>query len=620
MKRIVPNTDIKLYYILLALAFSTVLLFMFPSFFSLMYNPFQPSHASMHLIVEMISIFVSFSIAIHAWVTHKEGGTVKFSVLLAGAFLAVGTFDTFHALTFVGMPTLFIESSPLTSAWFWIMARLTESIVLTFVIIFPTLMKKVKLSTSYLFFTVFSLLTTYIVFAHHPSLPTLIMDGAPTTFKISLEAVGAVLHAVVIMYVLFIYKDKFKHIMLRNLYVIGSFSLILSSIFFMRYEAIDAYLNMAGHIYKIIGYAMFFIILYLLSVRAPFQKIHQLHERNRMMFNMIELGIVETDAKGKISYMNEYAKQLLEVQETEGLDISQFESKSSNYFEYEEIVTLSEKKIPVEFDRFPLIDHKKIDGYVYTLRDLREAIENEELSKEKAIVDYEIETAASIQQDFYLETPYCEKIGVVSIPFKRLNGDFHNILQGDDVYLVTIADIVGKGIPAAIQTSLLIGAIENVNLQADSPKILLRNLNKVFTKYSKSENFLTLMTLHIDTKTGVVRYASAGHEPAIHYHAKTNTFSEINTKGPAIGFFEDSEFHEQQLQLEKGDLILLYTDGLIEDKSIPEEDIIMAMKKAIESVDRTKTAEEMANEILEKITKARSDDFHDDRTIIIIKG
>ena len=620
MNRLVPNSHIKLYYILMALAFLTVILFMFPSFFSLLYSPFQPSHASMHLIVEMISIFVSFSIAIHAWVTHKEGGTVQFSMLLAGAFIAVGTFDTLHALTFVGMPRFFLESSPMTSTCFWIMARLTESFVLAIVIVFPTFMKKITLSASYLFFTAFTLLTTYIVFVYHSSLPALIVDGSPTTFKVGLEIVGAILHGVVIVYVLFIYKEKFQNIVLRNLYVIGSFSLILSSIFFMHYETIDAYLHMAGHLYKIIGYAMFFVILFLLSVKAPFQKIHQLHDRNRMMFNMIELGVVETDAKGKVLYMNEYAKHLLEVQETEGLDISQFEAKSSNFFEYEEIVTLSQKKIPVEFDRFPLIDQKKIDGYVYTLRDLREAIENEELSKEKAIVDYEIETAATIQQDFYLDTTFSEKIGVVSIPYKRLNGDFFNILQEGDITLVTIADIVGKGIPAAIQTSLLIGAIENVNLQADSPKMLLRNLNKVFTKYSKPEHFLTLMTLRIEYNTGVVKYASAGHEPAIHYHEKTNTFSEVYTKGPAIGFFETSEFHEQQIQLEEGDIILLYTDGLIEDKNIPEEKIIDAMKKALQTVDRKKTAEEIANEVLVKVNAARSVDFHDDRTIIIIKG
>jgi hypothetical protein len=319
----------------------------------------------------------------------------------------------------------------------------------------------------------------------------LIVNGAPTLTKIILEIITALLHLLVIFHLLRNTK-KSNDILIRYFYIIGASSIVLSSVFFIQYKVIDTYLHTAGHLYKIIGYSMFFIVLFIVSVKAPFLNITRLHDRNRMMFNMLELGIIETDARGAIQYVNLSARELLRIPSSldETLMMNQFESKATIGQEYEEIQTFNGEGIPVEIDRFPLIENKQIIGYFYTLRDLRESIENERLAKEKLVTDFEIETAAAVQKDFNSEISSGEQIGFVSFPFKRLNGDFYNILKQGSKTMVTIADISGKGIPAAIQTSLMIGAIEHVNLHQEKPDQFVAFINRMFSKYSKSKSDL----------------------------------------------------------------------------------------------------------------------------------
>jgi serine phosphatase RsbU (regulator of sigma subunit) len=232
------------------------------------------------------------------------------------------------------------------------------------------------------------------------------------------------------------------------------------------------------------------------------------------------------------------AKELLQLpaNSKETLLMSQFESKATIGEVYEEITSYTGEKIPVEIDRFPLIENRQIIGYFYTLRDLREAIENERLAKEKSVTDFEIETAAAVQKDFYSEISSGDQIGFVSYPFKRLNGDFYNILKQGSKTMVTIADISGKGIPAAIQTSLMIGAIEHVNLHHEKPDQFVEFINRMFSKYSKSEHFMTLFTMIYDEETRMLQYCSAGHEPSLLYNKGTNTFNFLETKEQRLAF------------------------------------------------------------------------------------
>lgn len=620
MNSFIPNRNSRLIIYILILCLACASFFVFSTFFSEVYEPIRPNHTAIHLVLEIVSIFVAMSIAIHSWITFKEG-KMHFPILLAAAFFSVGILDTFHALTFEGMPYFFIESSSLASTWLWILARLTESSILALVVFRPKIFEHLGRNMAFLIATIYTGILVGIVFFFYQGLPVLIIDGVPTLLKNSLEMISAGLHLLVIFF-LFKNSSKFSDLVIRNLYIIGAFSIVLSSVFFVNYEAIDAYLHTAGHVFKIIGYTMFFIVLFIVSVKAPFRNITRLHDRNRMMFNMLELGIIETDAKGVIQYVNIAAQELLQLPSNleEQLLISQFESKATIGEEYEEIATYYGEGIPVEIDRFPLIENKQITGYFYTLRDLREAIENERLAKEKLVTDFEIETAAAVQKDFNSEISSGKQVGFVSFPFKRLNGDFYNIIKQGSKKMVTIADISGKGIPAAIQTSLMIGAIEHVNLEQEKPDQVVQFINRMFSKYSKSEHFMTLFTMIYDEETGILQYCSAVHEPSLLYNKETDKFDLLETKGAAIGFFKEAKFETKTIQLSKGDIVVLYTDGLIEDRQKLEGDLLEDLMDAIRKANLTLPADTLSKQLVDEVEKHRQGPIHDDRTVIVLKA
>ena len=620
MKSFVPNSTARLNIYLLILCVICFSFFLFPVFYNNLYEPIRPSHTVIHLLLETVSIFIAMSIAIHSWITSKEG-KMHFPILLAAAFFSVGILDTFHALTFEGMPLFVIESTNMTSIWLWILARLTESSILAAVVFMPKLFERLNRNLAFFIATIYSILLIGIVFSFYKDLPVLIIDGAPTLMKNILEVITALLHLLVIFHMLR-YTKRFNDILIRNFYIIGAFSIILSSLFFIQYQSIDTYLHTAGHLFKIIGYSMFFIVLFIVSVKAPFRNIKRLHDRNRMMFNMLELGIIETDSKGAIQYLNVSARQLLQIPQIteETLMMNQFESKATKGQEYEEIQTYTGEGIPVEIDRFPLIENKQIIGYFYTLRDLRESIEIERLAKEKSVTDFEIETAAAVQKDFNCEVSSGEQIGCVSFPFNRLNGDFFNILKQGNKTMVTIADISGKGIPAAIQTSLMIGAIEHVDLHQEKPDQFVAFINRMFYKYSKSEHFMTLFTMIYDEETQVLQYCSAGHEPSLVYNKDRDEFDLLETKGAAIGFFNDAKYETKAIQLSKGDIVVLYTDGLIEDRQRLEDDLFQELMNAIRSTDLTLPADTISNHLVKEVEKNRIGNIHDDRTIVVLKS
>ena len=185
--------------------------------------------------------------------------------------------------------------------------------------------------------------------------------------------------------------------------------------------------------------------------------------------------------------------------------------------------------------------------------------------------------------------------------------------------MVTIADISGKGIPAAIQTSLMIGAIEHVNLHQEKPDQFVQFINRMFSKYSKSEHFMTLFTIIYDEETRILQYCSAGHEPSLLYNKDTNAFKFLESKGAAIGFFKEATYETKTIQLSKDDMVVLYTDGLIEDRGNLESDLFEDLMNSIRNADLTLSADSLSEYLITEVEKKRQGLIHDDRTVIVLK-
>jgi len=151
------------------------------------------------------------------------------------------------------------------------------------------------------------------------------------------------------------------------------------------------------------------------------------------------------------------------------------------------------------------------------------------------------------------------------VPAYHIGGDYYDIfLRGDDLDLV-IADVSGHSIGAAlimVETRSVLRA-QRASLQG--PAELVSALNELLHEdLTRAELFITMSYLSYNRSTGSLRYTNAGHPPPILYRPKQDRFFELDAEGLILGVQRGVTFHEPALQVEDGDLLLLYTDGIIE--------------------------------------------------------
>ena len=223
----------------------------------------------------------------------------------------------------------------------------------------------------------------------------------------------------------------------------------------------------------------------------------------------------------------------------------------------------------------------KADGSIFTSFDLRvvttissqisqlyaNIIAHKEAERQRRLAQ-EIDIAAELQRKILRGFPSSFKnhrMAVISRPAKVVGGDFYDFYQLDrNKYSVLIADVSGKGIPAA----LFMGTARNV-MRAErrinsSPAALLRNANKYIYEDSDTGMFVTLFYAVVDSHNNIITYASAGHNNQIFFRSRTKELVTLKTQGRALGISPDLQFEERVIMYEKGDLLVLFTDGVLE--------------------------------------------------------
>jgi sigma-B regulation protein RsbU (phosphoserine phosphatase) len=216
------------------------------------------------------------------------------------------------------------------------------------------------------------------------------------------------------------------------------------------------------------------------------------------------------------------------------------------------------------------------------------AIENDELAVElrkKERLDQELEIGAEIQRR--LLPRQCPSIPGVTLaarckPANRVGGDYydfistnHNQLQSsssasaDEVsWGLVIGDVMGKGVPAGLIMTMMRGMLRGEVLHGNSPAGILQNLNRVmYADLENSHRFITLFYSEYNPQTRILSYSNAAHNPPLWWHAATKTVSRLDTLGMLIGLDANSQYEDAQAQLEPGDTIIYYTDGLTDAAS-----------------------------------------------------
>ncbi|MGA8164641.1 MAG: SpoIIE family protein phosphatase [Waddliaceae bacterium] len=193
-------------------------------------------------------------------------------------------------------------------------------------------------------------------------------------------------------------------------------------------------------------------------------------------------------------------------------------------------------------------------------------------------------------------------------PAKDVGGDFFDIITIDETHFgVLIADVSGKSISAALFMAIARTLIHSISMYTSSPLTIIRLANQILTENNKSFMFVTVFLCTIDIQTGMVCFCNAGHHHPLVLH-ENETIEEVNTfSGMPLGIVgedpnsDETKFQENCFQLQSGDALVLYTDGVLE--AFNENDEMFGFKGLKESLKKcaNKSAANITGQIMHDV-------------------
>ena len=199
--------------------------------------------------------------------------------------------------------------------------------------------------------------------------------------------------------------------------------------------------------------------------------------------------------------------------------------------------------------------------------------ERRRLAAEREALASELRVARTIQQRLFPgEVPHIPGLEVagVSIPSREIGGDSYDYLKWGNGLLVSVADVAGKGVPAALLMSNLHAGLRG---QAHRPAALgqvLNELNALIFASTDPGRFITLAIANIDPAADRLVYANAGHNPPF-VRRRDGTIELLAESGILLGIMPDADYGETETRLAPGDTLVLYTDGVVEAQNAAGE-------------------------------------------------
>lgn len=206
----------------------------------------------------------------------------------------------------------------------------------------------------------------------------------------------------------------------------------------------------------------------------------------------------------------------------------------------------------------------------------RSLADREKIREELAIVKHDLTLAADIQRSmltrktFEGETRF--SVCAYMKPARDVGGDFYDyFLLGDSRLAFLIADVSGKGIPAALFMMRSITALRDFLNSGLNLSEIIRAVNNNLVENNDDQFFVTAWVGILDLTDGTLRYVNAGHNRPLIKKASGEAFCVRGSSNLFLGAMEDRNFREECLMLEKGDTVFLYTDGVTEANNARQE-------------------------------------------------
>jgi hypothetical protein len=243
---------------------------------------------------------------------------------------------------------------------------------------------------------------------------------------------------------------------------------------------------------------------------------------------------------------------------------------------------------------------------------------------DKARAEEELNLARRIQRSFLLtqfpQRPRFE-MHAVNISSKQVSGDFYDVVPaGNGACLIAIADVAGKGVPAALLSGMLQASLRTQAIHQPSVAAILENINSVVYRSTSVHQFATFFLARLEEDTLRLAFSNAGHNHPVVF--RRGGGREMLVKGGVVvGILEEARFEEEVLTLGPGDRLVLYTDGVTEAANargeLFGED---ALYDLVSRLPRDLSSEQVTDRILEGVRAHLAGvDAGDDITLVVLR-
>jgi len=212
------------------------------------------------------------------------------------------------------------------------------------------------------------------------------------------------------------------------------------------------------------------------------------------------------------------------------------------------------------------------------------------------------------------------EIAAINQPLRFVGGDYYNVVRMDEGHTaICIADVAGKGMPAALLMSTLQAALQPLIAQKLPPSELCHRLNRILCELMPVGKFISFFYGVLDSQENRLTYCNAGHNPPLLIRADGASL-ELDAQGAVLGQFPEWQYRQSELEMGRGDRLLLFTDGLVEavdanDEQFGEQNLIGVIRENSRS-----SAHDLMDSLLRAASQHCDGHFQDDASMIVLKA
>jgi sigma-B regulation protein RsbU (phosphoserine phosphatase) len=212
------------------------------------------------------------------------------------------------------------------------------------------------------------------------------------------------------------------------------------------------------------------------------------------------------------------------------------------------------------------------------------------------------------------------EIAAMTQPLRIVGGDFYTVVRiSERQTAFCIADVAGKGLPAALLMSNLQAALTPLICETLPPRELCQRLNRILCDLTPLGKFVTFFYAVLDSAHNHLTYCNAGHNPPLLIRPD-GTCAELEMGGAVLGQFPRWSYEQEELQMRCGDKLLLFTDGLVEVTDAQEEPFGEHNLLRITRENSSASAQELMGLLLAGAAQHGEETFQDDASLMVLKA